>query len=44
MHDMIEGFAICLSVVMIFTPVIGFLLFLRYIRRKEKAALEQIEQ
>jgi hypothetical protein len=41
MHDLIEGLAICFSVGMIFTPLIGFLLFLRYISRKEKAALAE---
>jgi len=41
MHDMIASLAICLSVGMVFTPLIGFVLFLRYINRKEKAAVEQ---
>jgi hypothetical protein len=44
MHDLIEGLAICFSVSMIFTPLIGFLLFLRYINRKEKAALAEFNE
>lgn len=41
MHDLIEGLAICFSVGMIFTPLISFLIFLRYINRKEKATLAE---
>ena len=41
MHDMIESVAICFSVFLIFSPLIGFVIFSRYINRKEKAVLEQ---
>jgi len=41
MHDFIESLAISFSIAMIFTPLVGFLLFLRYINRKEKAALAE---
>jgi hypothetical protein len=41
MHDLIEGLAICFSMGLIFTPLIGFLLILRYINRKEKAVLAE---
>jgi hypothetical protein len=44
MHDLIESLAICLSVSMIFTPLIGFVLFLRHINRKEKAALAELNE
>ena len=44
MHDFIEGLAICLSVGMIFTPLVGFLLFLRYINRKEQATLAEFNE
>ena len=51
MHDFaevfgtsIEGLAICLSVGMIFTPLVGFVLFLRYINRKEKATLAELNE
>jgi hypothetical protein len=44
MHDAVESLAICLSIGMVFTPLIGFILFLRYINRKEKAALAELNK
>jgi len=44
MHDLIESLAICFSIAMIFTPLIGFLLFLRYINRKETSALVELNE
>ncbi len=44
MHDLLEGLAICFSVALIFTPLIGFVLFLRYINRKERAALAEYNE
>lgn len=44
MHDLVESLAICYSIGMIFTPLIGFALFLRYINRKEKAALTEFDE
>ncbi len=44
MRDAIEGLAVCLSVGMVFMPLIGFILFNRYINRKEKEALREISQ
>lgn len=44
MHDLIEGLAICFSVGMIFTPFISFVLFMRYINRKEKAVLANLHK
>ncbi len=44
MHDLIESLAICYAVGLIFAPLIAFLLFLRYIKRKEKAALAEFEE
>ena len=44
MHDLIEGLAICFSATMIFTPLIGFVLFLRYINHKEKSALAELNK
>jgi uncharacterized membrane protein affecting hemolysin expression len=44
MHDTIESLVICFSVGIIFTPLILFLLFLRYINHKEKAALAELNE
>lgn len=44
MRDAIEGLAICLSVGIVFMPLIGFLMFNRYINHKEKKALREISQ
>lgn len=44
MHDLIESLAICFSLTLIFTPLIGFLLFLRYIKHKERAALAEFNE
>lgn len=44
MLDLIEGLAICFSVLMIFSPLVGFVLFTRYINRKEKAALAEFAE
>ena len=44
MHDMIASLAICLSILLIFTPLIGFVIFSRYLSRKEKAVLEQYNE
>lgn len=44
MHDLIEGMAICSAVTMMFIPLVGFVLFLRVIKRKEKAALAEFEE
>ena len=44
MHDLIESLAICSAIAMIFMPLIGFVLFLRTIKRKEKAALMEFEK
>lgn len=42
MHDAIEGMAICLSIGLVLLPPTAFILFVRYIGRKEKAALRDI--
>ena len=44
MGDFFEGLAICLSVGMVFTPLIGYVLFSRYLKRKEKAALKEFSK
>ena len=44
MHDLIESVAICYAIGKMLAPLIGFVLFLRYINRKEKAALVESEK
>jgi len=41
MQDFIETIAILISLALIVSPVIGFVIFSRYIKRKETAILEE---
>lgn len=44
MQDMIESLAICFSAGMIFLPFMVFVIFTRYISRKEKAVLKELNE
>ncbi len=41
MQDFIEMIAILFSLALIMSPVIGYIIFSRYIKRKETAVLEE---
>lgn len=41
MQDFIETIAILFSLALIVSPVVGFVIFSRYIKRKETAVLEE---
>ncbi|MBE2221145.1 MAG: hypothetical protein IAF02_06370 [Anaerolineae bacterium] len=41
MHDFIETIAILFSLALIVSPVVGYAVFSRYLKRKETAVLEK---
>ncbi|MBK6710464.1 MAG: hypothetical protein KA362_09115 [Chloroflexi bacterium] len=41
MRDLVEGLAVLTAVALVFGPVIGYVLFSRYLARKEQAALRE---
>ena len=41
MQDFIETIAILISIAMIISPVIGYMIFSRYLKRKETAVLQE---
>ena len=43
MRDLVEGLAVLTAVALVFGPFIGYVLFSRYLARKEQAALRKCD-
>jgi hypothetical protein len=41
MRDLVEGLAVLTAVALVFSPVVGYVWFSRFLARKEKAALRE---